>query len=339
MTVRLISLVVPMFNEVGHIGRLVADVAAQDFDGDVEMLVADGGSADASRTELLEAADRSGVAVTLLENPARWVSPGLNACIRLARGDLIVRLDCHSRYPGDYLRRLALTAEETGAWNVGGRMVPDGRTATERAVACAMESPFGGIGWTRQGGSKDRIEVDTVTYGAFSPEAFARAGLYDETLVRNQDDELNLRIRQAGGTIVMDPSITVGYTPRGSYRKVFRQYYEYGLWKIPVMRKHGQVLGLRSLAPVALVGSVGLLAAASVAVPVARVALAAELASYGLAGLASAVSCTRRRGEPLSLVPRVFAAFPAFHVGYGAGMARGILRAPEIRAQASEPQV
>ncbi len=332
MTVRLISIVVPMLNEAGHIGRLVTDIAAQDFEGDVEMLVADGGSTDGSPAEMREAADRCGVAVTMLDNPAGWVSQGLNACIRRAAGDLIVRLDCHSNYPRDYLRRLAVVAEETGAWNVGGIVVPEGSTRTERAVACAMDSPFGGIGWTRKAASGDRVEVDTVTFGAFRPDAFTRAGLYDEALARNQDDELNLRIRRAGGKIVMDPAITVSYTPRGSYRKVLRQYYEYGFWKVPVMRKHGQVLSARSLAPVALVGSVAGLAAASLALPAARWALAAELALYGSLALASGVASARGRGEPLRLVPRVLAAYPAFHVGYGAGMVGGLLRSLGRRA-------
>ena len=107
----------------------------------------------------------------MIDNPAGWVSPGLNACIREARGDLIVRLDCHSRYPKDYLRRCAELSEQTGAWNVGGRLVPTGTTPTERAVACAMDSPFGGIGWTRCA-TDGPVTTDTVTFGAFRPEAF-----------------------------------------------------------------------------------------------------------------------------------------------------------------------
>jgi glycosyltransferase involved in cell wall biosynthesis len=325
--IRLISVVVPMLNEAGHVGRMVEDLAAQDWGGQLELIVADGGSTDGSVAELRAAAESRDVPLTVLDNPARWVSHGLNACIRAARGDLIVRLDCHSRYPRDYLRLLAAAAEETGAWNVGGSVVPEGRTAAERAVACAMDSPFGGIGWTRAAAGGGRVEVDTVTFGAFRPQAFDEAGLYDESLVRNQDDELNLRIRRAGGRIVLDPAITVSYTPRGSLRKVFRQYYEYGLWKVPVMRKHGQVLGARSLAPVALVGSIAVLGLASLVWAPARMLLGAELVLYGSLAVAAAVAGLRGRREPLSLAPRVLATFPAFHVGYGSGMALGLARA------------
>ncbi len=333
MTVPRISIIIPMLNEAGHIGRLMADISAQDFDGEVEVLVADGGSDDDSVGVLSAAAQRFGIALTVIENPNRWVSWGLNACIRGATGDLIVRLDCHSNYPRDYLRRLAVASEATGAWNVGGVMVPEGRATTERAVACAMDSPFGGIGWTRKAGADARTEVDTVTYGAFRREAFERAGLFDETLVRNQDDELNLRLRRAGGTIVLDPSIVVTYTPRGSYRKVARQYYEYGLWKVPVMQKHGQVLSARSLAPAALVGSLGSLGVAGVVLPTARKALGAELVLYSALALAAAVTSVRARDEPPRMIPRVAAVFPSFHLGYGAGLAHGLLRALRARSR------
>jgi succinoglycan biosynthesis protein ExoA len=332
MSVRRISIVVPMRNEHEHIGTMIGDVARQDFRGEVELIVADGGSTDGSVAGLREAAERLGVAVEVVPNPAGWVSQGLNAALSHARGDLIVRLDCHSRYPPDYLRRLAVASEETGAWNVGGVVVPEGRTPVERAVACAMDSAFGGIGWTRKAAVGDRVEVDTVTFGAFLPLAFERAGTFDESLVRNQDDEFNLRLRRAGGRIVLDPSVRVSYTPRGSYRAVARQYYEYGLWKVPVMRKHGQVLTARSMAPIALVTSASALAAVSARSRAARVALAAELGLYGSLALLASVASARRRKEPWALVPLVAAAYPAFHLGYGAGMARGIARAVSARA-------
>lgn len=326
MTVRRISIIVPMLNEEGHVGRLVADVGAQDFSGSVEMLVADGGSTDGSVDELTAAAARHGVAVTVIDNPGRFASQGLNACIRQASGDLLVRLDCHSSYPRDYLRLLARASQETGAWNVGGVVTPEGRTPTERAVACAMDSPFGGIGWTRKASSGERSEVDTVTFGAFRPEAFDRAGLFDEDLIRNQDDEFNLRLRRAGGRIVLDPAISVTYTPRGSLRKVARQYYEYGLWKVPVMRKHGQVLSARSLAPVVFVASLAGLTLLAFVLPAARMALGAELLLYASAAVVFAGLSVRARAEPLWLVPRVAPVYPAFHLGYGVGMARAVWR-------------
>jgi succinoglycan biosynthesis protein ExoA len=323
--IRRISVVAPMRNEAEHVGAVVADLAAQDFDGEVELLVADGGSTDGSVARLLAACEQRGLAVTVLDNPERYVSHGLNRCVRAATGDLIARVDCHSRYPADYLRRCALAAEETGAANVGGIFLPAGRTATERAVACAMDSPFGGIHWTRHA-ARERVEVDTVPYGAFRPEAFERAGLFDESLVRNQDDEFNLRLRLAGCRIVQDSSIRIEYIPRGSFAGVFRQYFEYGLWKPAVMRKHGRPTSARSLVPVALVASIALLAVLAPWLQVAALLLALELALYASGALAFGGLSLRRRQEPLRLLPRVAAAFPAFHLAHGLGQLTGWAR-------------
>src|SRR6266571_8211409 len=102
--VRRLSVIAPMLNEADHIETFIADVVAQDFRGELELLVADGGSTDDSVERLWAAAARAGLGVTVIDNPARWVSPGLNACIGKATGDLLVRMDCHTRYPADYLR-------------------------------------------------------------------------------------------------------------------------------------------------------------------------------------------------------------------------------------------
>jgi succinoglycan biosynthesis protein ExoA len=321
-----ISVIVPMLNESAHVEQLASDFAGQDFAGRVEVIVADGGSTDDSVPLLLAAADRLGLAVRVVDNPAGWVSHGLNKCFHEATGDLIVRADCHSRYPTEYLRRCSEASEATGAQNVGGRVVACGHTPMERAVACAMDNPFGGIGWTRHEGAGGPVEVDTVTFGAFRPEAFRRAGLFDETLRRNQDDEFNLRLRRNGGRIVLDPSIKLFYTPRGSLRAVFRQYFEYGRWKIPVMRKHRRVLGIRSLAPAAFVISLPVLAVATTIWRPAVWALALEVVAYLSFALYFALAGLRRRQESVRLLPRVVAAFLAFHLGYGLGMLRGLAR-------------
>jgi len=332
--IRRVSVVSPMLNEADHVDDLVADLAAQDYDGELEVLVADGGSSDDSVARLRAASERHDLPVTILDNPEGWVSHGLNRCIAAATGDLIVRLDCHSRYPTDYVRRCVVASEETGAENVGGVFIPTGRTPMQRAVACAADSPFGGVHWTRHD-SDDRVEVDTVPYGAFRPEAFRRAGLFDESLLRNQDDEFNLRLRLAGGRIVLDPSIRIFYVPRGTFRRLFRQYYEYGRWKAPVMRKHGRPTSARSLVPGAFVGSVVVLALLAPWFKAALVLLVAELVAYALAALVFGVVCVRRRRESWSLLPRVVAVFPTLHVGHGVGMLVGWPRSLLGRASAS----
>jgi hypothetical protein len=189
-----------------------------------------------------------------------------------------------------------------------------------------MDSPFGGIGWTRHGGSNKRVEVDTVTFGAFRPEAFRRAGVFDESLVRNQDDELNLRLRRAGGRIVLDPSIRVWYVPRGSLVGLARQYWQYGFWKVAVMRKHRQVVSGRSLAPPALVVSLAALVPGALVAPRLRPWLGLEVLAYAAAALLFGAASIRRRREAWRLLPRVLVAFPALHLGYGLGMVAGTAR-------------
>jgi succinoglycan biosynthesis protein ExoA len=323
--VKRVSIIAPMLDEIGHVDELLDDIVAQDFEGAVEILIADGGSVDGSRELIVERAEIGGLNLTLIDNPRRFVAPGLNACIRRASGELIVRMDCHSRYPSDYVRRCVEAAEATGAWNVGGIYEPEGVTRIERAVACALSSPFGGVNWTRQG--EHRSEVDTVYLGAFLPLAFERAGLYDELLVRNQDDELNLRIRRAGGRVVLDSAIRARYRPRGSFRAVWRQYREYGYWKVEVMRKHRKIVSARSLAPGAFVLQLATLGAAATVSRAARRLLTVNVTVYGVAAGVSASKATLGRAEEASLVPLVAAVFPCFHLAYGVGMLDGFRRA------------
>jgi succinoglycan biosynthesis protein ExoA len=332
-SIRRISVIAPMLNEAEHVDGLAGDIAAQDWDGELEVLVADGGSSDGSVARLRAAAARAGLDVVVLENPERSVSHALNRCIRAASGDLIIRVDCHSRYPSDYVRRCALAAEETGAENVGGMLVPVGRTLMERAVAAALDSAFGGIGWTRHQ-TDERREVDTVTFGAYRREVFDRAGLFDEELVRNQDDEFNLRLRRAGGRVVLDPSIRVYYTPRGDFRRLFRQYYEYGRWKAPVMRKHGRPTSARSLAPGAFVLGLAALIPLSAWHPHAAALLALKVSAYVALAVGFGIAGLRRRREPWTLLPRIIAVFPTMHLAHGIGMIAGWLRSAGRRSSA-----
>jgi succinoglycan biosynthesis protein ExoA len=315
-----------MVNEAHNVERLVSDLAAQDFPGEVEILVADGGSTDGSVERLRNSADRAGLAITILENPDRLVAHGLNVCIAHATGDLIVRLDCKSHYPADYLRRSAIASEETGAWTIGGLLLTEARTPMGRAVGSAMASSFGGLGWTRSTGSR-RVEVDTVYLGAFRPEAFRRAGLFDPGMGDNHDEEFNIRVREAGGRVVSDPAVRAYYSPPDSFERVFGRYFSYGFYKVPVMLKHRRIVTMRSLAPIAFVATSAVLAAGAVRFPRARRLLAAELGAYAVAASAFGAASIAKRREQWVLLPRVIAVFPTFHVAYAFGMIEGLRRA------------
>ncbi len=330
--IRRVAVIIPMLNEAAHIDHLVEDLAAQDFEGEIRVYVADGGSADGSPDRLREAAGRAGLDLTVLDNPRRVAAAGLNVCLdhALADGaDLIVRLDCHSRYPSDYVRRCAEVSAETGAWNVGGLFEPEGTTPTGRAVACVLESPFGGHNWMP--GRDRRADVDTVFCGAFRPEAFERVGRYDEHVGTAEVEDLNMRIREAGGRVVYDPAIWLTYFTRETPKRVFVQYYRYGLNKVAVAVKHRQVVSGRALVPLVFVGSLATLGAAAVPSSLARKVLAGEVGVYGLCALAFGADAVRRRRERWGLLPRVVTVFPLLHVAHGLGGLHGWLRAARRR--------
>jgi len=224
--------------------------------------------------------------VRLLDNPAGSAPPALNIGIRAARGELIARVDGHTIIAPDYLRRCVETLRETGADNVGGLMRPEGRGYVGRCIALATGSRFG-VGNSRFHYDERGGEVETVYLGCFRRMVFERVGLFDEGLVRNQDDELNDRIVASGGRIWLNPRIRSTYYNRGSYRSLWRQYYQYGYWKAPVLRRHPRARRARHLAPAALA------AALASAALVGLTALAPRL----VAALAPRLVDARHRGE------------------------------------------
>ena len=197
----------------------------------------------------------------------------------------------------------------------------------ERAVAFAMDSPFGGVVWTRHDTGGRRADVDTVYLGAYRREALDRVGLFDETLSSSEDEEMNMRLRKAGGRVVLDTSIRTLYIPQDSLGAVFRKYYGYGFWKVPVMLKHRRVFSTRSLAPIAFVASLSVLVPAAVLMRTPRRLLAVELGAYAALAAYFGARSIGRRNEAWRLLPRTLAVFATFHIGYGVGMFYGLLQA------------
>jgi succinoglycan biosynthesis protein ExoA len=336
-TVR-ISIIMACRNEARHMRMLLDSLLAQDMTGLAwEAIIADGMSDDGTR-EILEEYCAKHSRLRFLPNPGRIVSTGLNAAILAARGDIVLRMDAHTSYAPDYCRRCVETLERTGADNVGG----PARTRTHgymaQAVAAAYHSPFS------TGGARFHDEdyegwVDTVPYGCWRKETLQKLGLFDESLVRNQDDELNLRLERAGGKIWQCPEIVSWYSPRSTLTGLFRQYFQYGFWKVAVIRKHRMPASWRHLVPIVFVLLNLLLpvclvwAAASAAhewfAPLAVFWLALVF-SYGCANLlASVITACRRGWTTLPYLPIVFA---AYHFSYGFGFLAGMMRSPRALA-------
>lgn len=251
-----VSVVVPVRNEAEHLERAVASILAQEYPLPFEVCLAVAPSDDGTE-QVAEQIAAGQSRVSLVANPAGVTPAGLNAAIRATSGEIVVRVDGHAELSPGYVRRAVATMCRTGAVNVGGMQVPKPETPFEEAVAAATTSWMGTGGATyRVGGAEG--PVDTVYLGVFDRAAGDAVGWFDESLIRNQDYELNIRLRSAGGTVWFDPELRVGYRPRGTWKALAKQYYEYGWWKAEVVRRHPGSLRLRQLAPAMLVPAIAL---------------------------------------------------------------------------------
>ena len=317
------SVIVPCRNERGHVDSFIASLQSQDYDpGRIEFLIADGMSTDGTR-EQLERLAQADPRIVALDNPGLTVSTGLNLAVARARGEIIVRMDVHTEYAPDYVSRCIETLRATGAACVGGAWRAQGEAYMQRAVAAGFRSRFG------SGGAKSHAqdyagEVDSVYLGCWQRETLVGAGLFDEELVRNQDDELCLRLKKAGGAIWQSPSIRSVYRPRGSLAALFRQYYQYGYWKVRVIRKHGQPAALRHLVPAAAVLMGLALLVASPFSDAATLTLLVLAVTYSVALLAASLVSCMASGE-WDLLPTLPAVFVVYHAGYGLGFCRGLV--------------
>ena len=286
--IRTVSVIVPCRNERAHIAPFCADLARQTLPEGwaLQVLIADGCSDDGTR-ERLQSLCASDPRLQLIDNPHRIVSSGLNRAIDAACGEVIVRMDVHTAYATNYIAECLAALKATGATCVGGPWQPVGIGWPQAAIALAFQSRFGS-----GGAASRRVDfsgpVDTVYLGAWRREELLRLGGFDESLVRNQDDELSLRIVRAGGGVWQSATIQSCYTPRGSFVALFRQFYQYGYWKVPVIRKHRLPASPRHLAPFAFVASLVGLALLAPWSMLAQGALAAVLVVYALAALANA---------------------------------------------------
>jgi succinoglycan biosynthesis protein ExoA len=286
-----VSVIMPVRDEERYLEEAVRHVLAQDYPGDIEVVLAVGPSRDATM-EIAQRLAAGDSRVTVVANPSGLIPAANNAAIKACRFPIVARVDGHALIPPGYLKLAVRTLRETGADDVGGIMAAQGRTPFERAVAWAMTSPAG-VGSSRFHTGGKAGPADTVYLGVYRREALERVGGYDEAYERAEDWEMNHRIRQAGGLIWFEPQLRVTYRPRGSVRALAVQYFNYGRWRRAVCREHEGTVNLRYLAP-----------------PAAVVAMTAGLAA-GLAGLASGLAGPRPTLAWLTLGFAVPAAYMA----------------------------
>ncbi len=322
-----VSVVMPVRNEERYLEQAVSHVLDQEYDGDLELVIAVGPSRDrtAEVARGLAQADRR---ITVVDNPTGRRPSAMNIALRASRHPLVVRVDGHSMLPPGYIKTAVATLTETGAVNVGGIMAAEGVTPFQRAVAWAMTSPFG-VGAARFHTGGEPGPADTAYMGVFRREAVERVGGYNEQFEIAEDWELNHRIRQAGGLIWFQPALRVSYRPRASVPELGAQYFRYGRWRRVVARRHVGTMNLRYLAPpaaaaavaagtlVGLAGLMGLVAGAAGAWP-GLLTIGFVVPVLYVAGIV-AVSARAGRELPLPVVARLPVALATMHMCWGCG--------------------
>lgn len=319
-----LSVICPIYNEEKHIAACLDSILRQDFPKEeLEVLLVDGMSTDRTR-EIVQQYTAQYPFIFLLDNPKRIVPTGLNIGIRVAQGEVIIRLDAHAIYPDNYFSALVDKLFALNADNVGGlcRTLPAKDTPMCEAIAAALSSPFGmGDSHFRIGTNKE-MQVDTVPFGCFRREVFDKIGYFDEELVRNQDDEFNGRIIKFGGHIYLIPSVVIDYYGRDSISKVSKMFYQYGLFKPLVNKKLGNPASVRQFFPFFFVLGLIIGLILSLVSTFFRILYIAVLALYIF--LAAYYSIRQVKG--LKRIFLLMGTFFVIHVSYGWGYLRGMIK-------------
>lgn len=317
-----VSILIPVHNEAAYIHRCMQAVLAQEYPSHlIEIWIADGNSTDGTR-EIIADYIRQHPNIYLVDNPGRIVPTGLNLLIPKAKGDIIIRVDGHCVIASDYVSNCVRHLQDENVDGVGGPMHTVGEDVVSEAIAQAMSSKFG------VGNSSFRTETgqtklaDTVPFPAYTREIIRKVGLYDEELVRNQDDEYNYRIREAGGKILLAEDVRSTYYSRGSLAKLWRQYFQYGFWKVRVLQKHSRQMSLRQFVPLAFVFSLIVSVIFALIASWGWILLAAIMGLYLLTDLTASMVIAKKQGwRLLRVLPFTFV---IIHLGYGLGFLIGL---------------
>ena len=317
------TILLTCLNEEKRIGAAIESLLDERLHARGEMIVLDGGSRDRTREIIGEFVAR-GWPIRLLHNEGRIQSEGLNLGLRESRGAIIVRADAHGVYPPRYVERCVEMLAGPGIVNAGGIMSPVGEGPVQSAIALAMRHPVG-VGDAKYHLGGLRGEYEGVYLGAFKREIFDRVGGYDPAVHPNEDADLNMRIRAAGGRIWLDGSLRVAYYPRESFPALFVQYFRYGRGRSRTTLKHRRFTSWRQVLPPLLVASL----VAALALSARRPAFLLWIGLYLGAVLAAAGAGRFEPAPPLFVRFLVFPAFVVMHTAWGlgfwAGLARGAL--------------
>lgn len=331
---KLVSIIVPCLNEEKTISLLLGAIHAQTIPLEqIEVIIADGMSRDGTREKISAfQKDHPELKVKIVDNPSRSIPAGLNLAIAEAQGDVLLRLDAHSVPSQDYVARSLDGLEKGLGWNVGGvweiRPGAEGRIA--ESIALAAAHPLG-VGDARYRFTTKAQKVDTVPFGAFKRSLIEKIGLFDENLNANEDYEFNLRIRQAGGTVWLDPSIRSAYFARPTLSALARQYARYGYWKWQMLKRYPQSLRSRQALPPLFVLSLILLPALSILWPWLLNLWLIEVVSYALLLLFTGLHKGLQMAKP-RLIFGLPLAIATMHISWGGAFLWSLLASKTKKA-------
>lgn len=318
-----VTILVPCRNEEKNIASCLNSIINQDYPKNlIEVLIIDGMSTDRTRFIIKNYIDKYNF-IKLLDNPKKIVPSALNLGIKAATGDIIIRMDVHTKYAEDYVTQCIKILNQTSADNVGGPWVASGESYVQKAIAKAFQSKFssGGAGSHNH---KYTGYIDSVYLGCWKKSTLEKIGLFDEELVRNQDDELNLRIIRSGGKIWQSSSIKSWYYPRSSIRSLFKQYMQYGYWKVRVIQKHKIPASIRHIIPGTFLVFLTISLLLGIKFKISRLFFILMIGTYLIFNLIATLSICKKpqNWKYIPIIPFVLA---AFHLGYGYGFLRGLL--------------
>lgn len=318
-----ISVVMPVRNEADFIERSLSAVLAQTYPHDLmEIIIADGFSTDDTRILIENLRLTTDITIKVVDNPKGIAPTGLNAAIFEAVGAIIVRVDGHCEIAPDYVTNCVRYLNGNRAEVVGGPIETIGETAAAQAIAVAMSSNFGVGGSAFRCVDDREMFVDTVAFPGYKREIFDRLGGFNEELVRNQDDEFSYRLRKSGGKILLAPDVRSRYYSRSNLKSLWRQYYQYGFWKVRVLQLHPKQMSLRQFVPFGFVVTIIILTSLSLFSSFAGGVLAALAGLYALANLAAVINAASR--VKLVSLPLVSVSFAILHFSYGFGFLAGL---------------
>ncbi len=320
-----VSVIMPVLNEESHLAASVQGVLAQEYPGELEIVLSVGPSKDRTH-EIAEQLAQADPRITVVDNPSGTTPDALNIAIAASRFDIIVRVDAHGELTPGYIATAVDLLERTGAANVGGLMDAEGRTRFEQAVAVAYNSRLGLGGGSFHLEDSEEGPAETVFLGAFRRQALEAVGGYDPTLLRAQDWDLNYRLRKAGEVVYFSPRLRVTYRPRSTVKALAKQFYKTGAWRREVMRRNPDTKSLRYLAPPLAVVGIGAGTVLGVAGLLSgrRSLLAGFAAPLGYAGVITAGSATLRRPIEPAVRTRLPLVLAVMHMAWGTGFLVGL---------------